>query len=115
MNTVPEPMALRRVEGADPAGSGDSIGGRLPPEVPGPGAFCYSAWVGDEISVEPGHAGLCANCRHVRRVQSDRGSVFVRCELALRDARFEKYPRLPVLVCAGYERRDDPPASAEPE
>jgi hypothetical protein len=68
-----------------------------------------------EISIEPGYAGLCPRCRHARRVQSDRGSVFVMCELALTDARFAKYPRLPVLLCAGYERRDEPSASAEPE
>jgi len=68
-----------------------------------------------EISIAAGCAGLCTNCRHARRVQSDRGSVFVRCELALTDARFAKYPRVPVLACAGYERRDDPAASAEPE
>jgi len=78
-------------------------------------ALCYSSGMKGEISIEPGCAGLCTNCRHARRVQSDRGSVFVRCELALNDARFEKYPRLPVWVCAGYERRDDPSASAEPE
>ena len=82
---------------------------------PGSDALCYSSWVKGEFSIAPGYAGLCTNCRHARRVQSDRGSVFVRCELALSDARFEKYPRLPVLVCAGYERRDDPSASAEPE
>ena len=82
---------------------------------PGSDALCYSSWVKGEFSIAPGYAGLCTNCRHARRVQSDRGSVFVRCELALSDARFEKYPRLPVLVCEGYERRDDPSASAEPE
>jgi hypothetical protein len=25
------------------------------------------------------------------------------CQLALTDSRFKKYPRLPVLSCAGYE------------
>jgi hypothetical protein len=48
-------------------------------------------------------AGLCAGCRHSRPIESDRGSVFLRCELSLTDPRFPKYPRLPVLVCAGYE------------
>jgi hypothetical protein len=57
--------------------------------------------------------GLCATCIWARRVESDRGSVFLRCELALRDARFPKYPRLPVRQCAGYEEEkkaapDDP-------
>jgi hypothetical protein len=47
--------------------------------------------------------GKCAACVHVRRMQSDRGSVFFLCQLALRDDRFRKYPRLPVLQCDGYE------------
>jgi len=47
--------------------------------------------------------GLCADCRHARRVESARGSVFTRCALAERDPRFPKYPRLPVLRCGGYE------------
>jgi hypothetical protein len=48
--------------------------------------------------------GLCADCSHSKRIQSDRGSVFFLCQLALTDARFKKYPRLPVLACAGYEK-----------
>jgi hypothetical protein len=47
--------------------------------------------------------GLCQDCIHARRIESDRGSVFVMCQLALSDGRFKKYPRLPVLSCAGYE------------
>jgi hypothetical protein len=39
----------------------------------------------------------------MRRVQSDRGSVFFLCQLALTDDRFRKYPRLPVLQCDGYQ------------
>ena len=31
-------------------------------------------------------------------------SVFWRCALSEVDPRFPKYPRLPVLECAGYER-----------
>jgi len=50
-------------------------------------------------------AGLCADCVHGRRVGSERGSVFLLCELALTDKRFEKYPRLPVLRCVGYEQK----------
>jgi len=38
-------------------------------------------------------------------VESARGSAFYLCRLAERDARFSKYPRLPVLTCAGYEQR----------
>ncbi len=46
--------------------------------------------------------GLCKNCRYARRIESDRGSVFFRCELSFEDSLFPKYPRLPVLVCSGY-------------
>jgi hypothetical protein len=50
-------------------------------------------------------AGLCATCAHVEIVRSDRGSVFYLCKLSASDPRFPKYPRLPVLTCAGYEER----------
>ncbi len=46
--------------------------------------------------------GLCQNCQHARCIESDRGSVFFRCELSFEDSRFAKYPRLPVFVCSGY-------------
>ena len=46
--------------------------------------------------------GLCAACCHAREVQSARGSTFYLCRLAAIDPRFVKYPRLPVLRCAGY-------------
>lgn len=46
--------------------------------------------------------GLCGGCQYARRIESDRGSVFYRCQLALTDPRFVKYPRLPVLACEGY-------------
>jgi hypothetical protein len=52
-------------------------------------------------------AGLCASCINARRMESDRGSVFTRCELSLNDSRFPKYPRLPVLTCSGYERANN--------
>jgi len=43
----------------------------------------------------------------VRRIVSDRGSVFYLCELAKIDARFAKYPRLPVLSCFGYQHKEN--------
>jgi len=46
--------------------------------------------------------GLCRNCQHARRMESDRGSIFLMCKLSFEDSRFAKYPRLPVLVCSGY-------------
>jgi hypothetical protein len=39
----------------------------------------------------------------VRVLRSARGSEFHLCKRAERDARFTKYPRLPVLECSGYE------------
>lgn len=49
--------------------------------------------------------GLCLTCRHARRVETKR-SVFWRCALAGVDPRFDKYPRLPMLECAGYETEE---------
>lgn len=42
---------------------------------------------------------------HAQRIESDRGSIFFLCQLALTDPRFQKYPRLPVLSCIGYEQK----------
>lgn len=52
----------------------------------------------------PVRVGLCADCRFVRKIESDRGAVFYMCQLAAKDSSFPKYPRLPVLQCRGYER-----------
>jgi len=61
-------------------------------------------------------AGLCADCRYARRVESDRGSVFFLCERALTDPRFQKYPRLPVVTCEGYEKAGEPsPRAGKPK
>jgi hypothetical protein len=51
----------------------------------------------------PTNPGLCGECTHARRIASDRGAQFLLCQLAMSDSRFAKYPRLPVLSCAGYE------------
>lgn len=47
--------------------------------------------------------GLCAQCRHHRRLESGRGSVFFLCEKAKADPSFVRYPRLPVVACRGHE------------
>jgi len=47
--------------------------------------------------------GLCADCRHARRIDSRRGSSFLLCGRAADDPRYVRYPRLPVLRCPGYE------------
>ncbi len=54
-------------------------------------------------------AGLCARCRHRRWVRSDRGSAFLLCRLSRRDARFRRYPTLPVLRCAGFRVEEEAP------
>ena len=51
-------------------------------------------------------AGLCATCRHMVRVRSDRGAVFLRCKLSESDPRCPKYPTLPVIACDGYVYRE---------
>lgn len=48
--------------------------------------------------------GLCAECVHLWLAVSVR-SAFVRCGLAEEDARFLRYPGLPVRECAGFERK----------
>jgi hypothetical protein len=57
--------------------------------------------------VEPRQAvesrGLCGTCVSARVVRSDRGAEFVMCEKSKTDPRFTRYPRLPMLRCAGYE------------
>jgi len=50
-------------------------------------------------------AGLCSDCLHARRIESERGSVFILCNLSQSDPRFPKYPRLPVLSCDGYKKK----------
>jgi len=57
--------------------------------------------------------GLCASCKSSRRIESARGSEFWFCQLSVIDARFAKYPRLPVLSCLGYERSREPGSSAD--
>lgn len=59
---------------------------------------------------EPSRAGLCADCDHARRIESARGSRFYFCELSRTDAAYDKYPRLPVLQCAGYKTSAKPKA-----
>jgi hypothetical protein len=47
-------------------------------------------------------AGLCADCRHAKLNQTRRGPSYLRCLLASVDDAYPRYPRLPVLRCAGY-------------
>ncbi|HEX5617241.1 MAG TPA: hypothetical protein VFX51_02405 [Solirubrobacteraceae bacterium] len=50
------------------------------------------------------NAGLCDRCAHQKLIHNTRGSTFSMCERHRREPeRFPKYPRLPVIACAGYE------------
>jgi len=57
---------------------------------------------------DEGRAGLCEGCVHVQIVTSARGSRFYLCRLSFSDARFPRYPPIPVLRCAGYQPGPDP-------
>lgn len=48
--------------------------------------------------------GLCASCTHHRVILSGKGSRFVLCERSRTDPSFPRYPGVPVVRCAGYER-----------
>jgi hypothetical protein len=50
--------------------------------------------------------GLCSLCEYVRLVKGNGTSVFYLCEMAFRDARFRKYPALPVARCDGFKPRE---------
>jgi hypothetical protein len=39
-------------------------------------------------------------------IESDRGSRFVLCERSRTDARFAKFPTVPVRACGGFEPSD---------
>lgn len=61
-------------------------------EEPGSGGPASETW-----------PGLCGRCRHARIVESHRGSRFWLCRRSETDAEYPRYPRLPVLECAGFE------------
>jgi len=47
--------------------------------------------------------GLCIDCRWMRDTTNRRGWTFFRCLRADTDARYKRYPPLPVLECPGHE------------
>lgn len=52
-----------------------------------------------------GSPGLCLNCQHAKVSQTRRGTAYLRCTRAEWDDRLVRYPRLPVLDCAGFDPR----------
>jgi hypothetical protein len=53
-------------------------------------------------------AGLCGHCSHGRRVTTDRGAVFLRCNAACAESGLARYPQLPVLACPAFAARRSP-------
>ncbi len=59
---------------------------------------------GDATAGDAG-VGICLGCRWVRVQPTTRGARFYRCARADRDARYLRYPPLPVRHCDGFESR----------
>ena len=57
-----------------------------------------AAWA--KLGAEP---GLCLTCRHAKLNQTRRGTAYLRCGRSAWDDRLVRYPRLPVIECAGFE------------
>lgn len=55
--------------------------------------------------------GLCAACKHMARIETRRGSIFVMCNLSRTDPSFRKYPMLPVVSCRGFSEIERSPES----
>ena len=53
----------------------------------------------------PLRTGLCERCRHQKVIRNTRGSSFSMCERSKSDPSYPKYPRVPVLECAGFQER----------
>jgi hypothetical protein len=70
---------------------------------------CYARRMGDagEEKQERARVGLCVECAHARKVESDRGTRFYMCGLAAVNPEFRKYPVLPVVLCSGYVAKDE--------
>ncbi len=58
----------------------------------------------DEATQQSPNIGLCGDCHYTRQLVSGKGSQFFYCTRAETDARYTKYPRLPVTSCIGYQR-----------
>lgn len=50
-------------------------------------------------------AGLCDRCTHQKLIHNTRGSTFSMCLRSREDPAYPKYPRVPVMACAGFEQR----------
>jgi len=71
--------------------------------VTGAGAS-LAAWA--RLGAEP---GLCRDCQHAKLNETRRGTAYLRCGRSAWDDRLVRYPRLPVIECAGFEARETEP------
>ena len=62
-----------------------------------------------EDPIQAARVGLCYQCAWMRRVESQRGSVFYLCGRHRLDRTFRKYPPLPVLRCHGFDPNPEEP------
>lgn len=46
--------------------------------------------------------GLCGSCAHAKRLTTKGGGAVFQCGRAADDPRFARYPRLPMVACAGH-------------
>ncbi len=46
---------------------------------------------------------LCADCIHLRKIETGKGSTFIFCKLSDQDDAYSKYPRQPVAACPGFK------------
>jgi hypothetical protein len=53
-------------------------------------------------------SGLCDRCEYQQLVHTTRGSTFSLCTRSREDPAYPRYPRLPVLACAGFRPRAAP-------
>ena len=58
-------------------------------------------------TVLPVDPGLCGACMHASVKGTNRGTAYLRCTRAAWDDSLDKYPRLPVTGCVGFEPAAD--------
>jgi hypothetical protein len=63
-----------------------------------------AAW--PKLGAEP---GLCEACLHAKLNETRRGTAYLRCTRAAWDTSLPRYPRLPVMQCAGFDPRERTP------
>ncbi|SRR5581483_1189413 len=69
---------------------------------------CAVGFIAMDREDERRRLGLCLDCENARVIETPRSSKFYQCQLSFRDQSFPKYPRLPVVECSGYLRKEPP-------